>query len=220
MAHGYLCGASTRPGQCPSCGGSIFYFSCDCGSKVFFDDLGGDWPRHNCTSDWVRSLVKIVESDGRIVVDLGDGIFAQRPGKSSGPVRATKPRSPRPASLDMPIVRVAPGTSEPREITGVLREVSHDASLLKSLDLGDTVMTREMLAAQLGPEWAKNLGRITVHSIREGSDQRESYTAWVPAAQIADPRIRKDTMVSILLASVDVLGMGSEWLCAHLSIIE
>ena len=222
--HGYWCGATTRPGRCPSCGQPIFYFSCDCGSKVFFDDLGGEWPKHRCGADgsdvpdWIRRLERVVDPDGRIVVDLGDDISVQRPGRSAIPASGPRPRAPRLKALDMPIVRVDPPRSAAIEIIGTLREISRDVSLLASLDLGDTAISREMLSAQLGAEWALGLGKITVHSDPNDVGQRQSYTAWIPASQIADRQVRIGADVSILLASVDVLGMGREWLCAHLSL--
>lgn len=46
--HGPWCGARTYPTECPHCGAEVFYFSCACGCKVFFDELGGDWPIHDC----------------------------------------------------------------------------------------------------------------------------------------------------------------------------
>ena len=42
------CNAKTYPITCKYCGESVYYFSCDCGSSVFFEKLGDPWPRHNC----------------------------------------------------------------------------------------------------------------------------------------------------------------------------
>ena len=222
--HGYWCGATTRPGGCPSCGSPIFYFSCECGSKVFFDDLGGEWPKHRCGSDesdvpdWIRRLERTADPDGRIVVDLGDDISVQRPGNSVNPASVPRPRAPRPKALDMPIVRVDPSGSAAIEVIGTLREISREASLLKSLELGDNDIARGMLSEQLGPKWRHQLSKITIHSMPDDEGQRKSYTAWVPWSQLSDPRIRKGITVSVLLASVDVLQMGREWLCSHLSL--
>ena len=220
--HGYWCGATTRPGRCPSCSSPIFYFSCECSSKVFFDELSGEWPKHRCGSDesgipsWVRDLERVVDPDGRSVVDLGNNISVQRPGRSANPVSVPRPRAPRPKALDMPIVRVDPSGSVAIEVIGTLREISAEASLLKSLELGDNDIAREMLAEQLGPEWRHQLSRITIHSTPDDEGQRKSYTAWVTRSQLSNSRMRRGSTVSALLASVDVLQMGREWLCAHL----
>ena len=37
--------------KCPVCGDPVFYFQNEFGSRVFFDDIGGDWPKHACTDN-------------------------------------------------------------------------------------------------------------------------------------------------------------------------
>lgn len=48
------CCRSTFPTRCRKCGRIVYYHSCTCGSKVYFDALGEDWPKHDC-SDQSRS---------------------------------------------------------------------------------------------------------------------------------------------------------------------
>ena len=40
------CNAKTIPMTCKFCGEEVFYFSCDHGAKVFFEELGPPWTRH------------------------------------------------------------------------------------------------------------------------------------------------------------------------------
>ena len=48
-SHGpYMCGSRTFPTNCRYCQRSVFYFFCDHGSKVFFEELGPPWPEHHC----------------------------------------------------------------------------------------------------------------------------------------------------------------------------
>ena len=42
------CNSKTVPMNCKYCEEKIYYFSCDCGCKVFFEKLGPPWPRHRC----------------------------------------------------------------------------------------------------------------------------------------------------------------------------
>ena len=48
MMHGVYCKTITFPLKCKYCQQQIFFFSCDCGSRVLFDELGPPWPRHDC----------------------------------------------------------------------------------------------------------------------------------------------------------------------------
>lgn len=38
-----------RPTPCPVCGATVFYYQNVHGSRVFFNELGGTWPKHECT---------------------------------------------------------------------------------------------------------------------------------------------------------------------------
>ena len=48
--HGWWCNTKTYRTNCPTCNRSVFYFSCDCGCRVFFNKLGQPWPIHSCHS--------------------------------------------------------------------------------------------------------------------------------------------------------------------------
>jgi hypothetical protein len=37
--------------RCPVCGASVFFYQNEYGSRVFFDSLGFDWPKHPCTDN-------------------------------------------------------------------------------------------------------------------------------------------------------------------------
>ena len=55
-------GCDTRlwPTTCPDCGKTVFFFSCTCGSRVFFDEPGFPWPRHGdrCVAYAFRSYIQ------------------------------------------------------------------------------------------------------------------------------------------------------------------
>ena len=46
----------TYPTRCKYCQKRVFYFSCDHGSKVFFDKLGHPWPVHRCPEYYQRQV--------------------------------------------------------------------------------------------------------------------------------------------------------------------
>lgn len=66
--HGYWCGSRVFPIKCKYCGDRIYLFTCNCGCRVLFAELGSPWPLHLCaqhliseygfTRQQVDSLVK------------------------------------------------------------------------------------------------------------------------------------------------------------------
>lgn len=47
--HGTWCNTKTRLTNCRYCGSLVYYFTCDCRCKVFFDELGHPWTEHSCS---------------------------------------------------------------------------------------------------------------------------------------------------------------------------
>ena len=56
--HGIYCYTKTFPTTCPSCNQPVFFFFCNCGSKVYFDNLGSPWPIHFCRK---QAIVEAIE---------------------------------------------------------------------------------------------------------------------------------------------------------------
>ena len=48
----------TVPVTCKFCGKRVFYHTNEYGSKVFFDELGGNWPIHECNGYLLAKSVK------------------------------------------------------------------------------------------------------------------------------------------------------------------
>ena len=56
--HGSWCETKTYETRCRTCDQTVFFFSCTCESRVFFDDRGPPWPKHRCWPEEVSQQVK------------------------------------------------------------------------------------------------------------------------------------------------------------------
>lgn len=242
--HGPDCETRTWPTDCGICGQPVFYFSCTCGSGVFFDALGPPWPRHRDAGDadgdpadwpdWLASVQLSVADDGSVTAALPDlGVSIVRPGNSP-PANAntgtdTPPSSSRsrgkgrwrnrPRRPD-PIVAVPPDWSATREFTGTLNEI---IPIIKLTALGyadDGPMAAAMAKAILEHRWADQFGRITIYTPRQGTEQMESYTALIPAHLISGRRIRRGIRVAVKLTGLDVSDRRRDWYCDDFRVVE
>lgn len=68
------CNAKTIKTKCLYCGNTVFYFSCDCGCKIFFNRLGGSWERHFC-EEYIEHAIKNQEPEGNF--ELKDNLAKQ-----------------------------------------------------------------------------------------------------------------------------------------------
>lgn len=41
--------------SCPVCGAAVFFYQSPSGGRVFFDELGPPWPKHDCTDNTILS---------------------------------------------------------------------------------------------------------------------------------------------------------------------
>jgi len=215
--HGLWCGARAWPTNCPTCGHPVFFFMCDCGSKVFFDELGEPWPRHDCDTSWTRGIRRTTDSTGRVTAHLSSGVSVTRPPDEFSVDESVIVRA-RPVGgrrRPEPIIAVEPDRDAVQEITGVLRELTRNAKPLKAFGLDESTIGYGLL----GIIGAQPVGRITVHTPDANSPQLLSYTAWVPTALIDEPRIERAVTVSLVVQSVPIVGKGHAWYCPEFAMI-
>ena len=83
--HGPWCGAVTWKTKCPrpGCRADVYFFRCNCGSKVFFDSLGAPWPIHDCDLSWGQGLDRQRNESGGATVQIAPGVTAYRSGSIS-----------------------------------------------------------------------------------------------------------------------------------------
>lgn len=205
--HGDWCGSRAWPTKCPTCKIPVFFFMCNCGSRVFFDALGPPWPLHDCNTSWTKGLTRTVSASGAISVQLSPGVTVIRPASTfavdpkalGGSAFLTKKQS-----VSHPIVTVVPDDDEAREVVGVLRELSKSANPHKAFGIAPGSLGE----ALMGPLAAMSFGRITVHAPTANHGHYESFTLWIPTALIEDQRIGKDMTVVLTARGFRV---AKEW---------
>ncbi len=217
--HGDFCTTRTFPAKCRFCGDEVFFFSCSCGSRVFFDELGPPWPEHRCDfsrSDrhWANSRSRTKYADGSVRVEISDGITAVRPAACDDRswsiaqhVVATAKRDARSRESN-PIQSVPPGSEWTKQIIGVVRELNPQVNVYQHLKIPKTAISEALLGDMGSGEW----GRCTIHVLESVV---YSYTIWVPASVLTEAGIERGVTVSAELERFDVPQKAREWLCRN-----
>ena len=215
--HGVDCGACTFPTKCSNCGDDIFFFSCMCGSRVFFDELGWPWPEHDCSfsrtdKHWAQSRPRTKLGDGGLRVEISEGVTATRPAEfrsqtwNIDQVVVETAKGQARSRVRNPIESVPPSAEWTVEITGVVRELNRRVDVYRWLGLPRTMISEGFLGVLGTGEWC----RVTIHVLESVI---YSYTAWVPLSLLPQVGMNIGVAVSAELCRLDVAGKAREWVC-------
>jgi hypothetical protein len=228
-SHGYWCKTRVWRTRCLRCQRGVFFFSCNCGSKVFFDRLGVPWPEHDCDgTDAILSgagpRTTTRNPDGSIEVHFEDS-----------DIRFVRPPDPFEAEYIEAVMdpfsnggtRHAPGPDPIRRVpatggrfvgeVGRLREIDKKADIFAELGMPDTAIARQLL----GPLGGEPLARVVVHAgdLGDASQQLRSYRFFVPRRVLRDHGARRGQVVAIELDGVVVKSKGARWFCSDFEVI-
>jgi hypothetical protein len=221
--HGVYCQSRTYPTRCPDCRTPVFFFSCRCGSKVFFEALGIPWPVHDCRPtaaggpgtgsgptfglepERASAIVRSFASDRGL--DVPELSWERTPEIDPEYVERARRAVGRPA----PIVRAVP-SGPPRDLLGVVRAVV--PALEPATRWG--VRPGSLLERHLHHHVPAKVVQVTVHVGGLGETQIESYTVWIPAGAPGTGHVESDTVVTLTVRAVRLQGVEPFWLATSI----
>jgi hypothetical protein len=174
-SHQPSCATKTWPTTCDYCGGAVFYFSCNCGSRVFFDALGEPWPQHfdSCLGHKIRVLRDAEGLSLDAVQQLVEADAERRgiavPPKARSLFRTLGFRETGAAT----ILTLTPGV-EPREFVAVLRDMNAHVNFFKRLKFEDNRVGRALLGELAEEPYVEVF-------LRGDTNRRTGYCAQVEA---------------------------------------
>ena len=223
--HGVWCNTRTFPTTCKYCKQSVFYFHCDCNSRVFFDDLGPPWPEHHCQSQTTGARVsppppgKLAQSATmrRVRVSAQSPNYGLMPGTiraSDAVMHRVKATRSRPRET----MRIDPIGTEPETLTGRVVEV-HRMDLTRRLGI-----ERRSLGANLVENRFPDLKAIQITvlvddlDIDPDAEDLLSYTFWCKVSPLSES-VKKDDIAHTVVTPVKILGIETLWLAESVEIV-
>lgn len=166
--HDYTCITKAFATECPDCKERVFYFSCSCGSKVFFDSLGAPWPEHDCRARQIRETIAFVKNIERMTDDEIHRVIEQFSSEQGieVPEHLWDMIEFEVGKRKYPLaVNELECDGQPREIYGRVMQVNQ-VNLYKKFGLTQGTDLSEILLGELsGKEWQE-------YVIRENPDKR------------------------------------------------
>ena len=221
--HGTICNTKTFPTKCPRCSAGVFYFSCDCGSRVFFDELGEPWPVHYCVgghprprgtagsdyegpSSWGSMLDVSILRGTPPRTDLLPGLRSGT--QSIDPEIVLRARESQIRQRDTMAIDAMGSIAV--EVVGVVQHRS-GPDLAKRYQLGRDSIGFTHLASRIGDT---DPVQITIRVDEIATDPSAidyfSYTFLCPRNQVGK-KVRTNVVLQARLDPVEVLGVGKVW---------
>jgi hypothetical protein len=181
----------------------VFFFSCSCGSRVFFEELGEPWPVHDCrsTSGSDGSTFGLDPVTASVLVRA----HARRNGLAVPSLPWERATMPVAREHAIPIARTDPVAKAKASIVGVVREVSDADGTARRLG----VKAGSLLDRQVLRHFPPVTVQLTVHVGGLEAGQLLSYTLWIA------PELLAGNMPSP--GDVVVQGLAAAWVGERMS---
>lgn len=212
--HGDRCQTRTYPTTCRICRAGVFYFSCDCGSKVFFDALGDPWPQHSCRDHITyERVIEYVGGKEALARGLEASMTTLRIERTYA--RRVRRAAHGPKPLQRRINRQIPYKGLKADETGIVREFIPAVDLYRRFDVPATAMG----AALLGELGKGQFDQITMHAGALGDEDDSSFTFFMETSMRASAGIEKGNLVRCSLRGVAIPDQEPVWRCDAIEVI-
>lgn len=219
-SHGPWCRTRTFPMRCKLCGEGVFYFECNHGSRLLFDELGPPWPLHdhrNLSYDRKRDIaigaVGKEATERYIATQMMtvriDDTYVRRI------QRAYRETLEKPHPPARQIYRQDPYEGLTTDETGIVRE------LIPEVDVYDRfgVPRTSLAAAALGELGTGAFAQMTVHTAALGERDDYSYTFLINRERLDVADVHRESLVRLRLRGVPVPERECVWVCDSIELI-
>lgn len=220
--HGEDCKSLTIPTRCTTCGDSVYFFKCECGSRVFFDSLGHPWPIHRCFLNWGRSLRRSRDStNSTLTVEINQNVKAVRKIETNQAASffdlettAITRTEELWGDISSHIQRRDPKSAEHiiEDLIGVIESIDRDVDVFKKLNQRRSQFNSAFLGCIGIGKW----GRLTM--LVPDGDCLGSYTAWIQSELTRGLSMKQ--CVCIRLCTQAILHQDHQWIVDEIQPIE
>ena len=217
-SHGFDCRTRTYRTHCWICDEWVFYFECNHGSRLLFDDLGEPWPIHDhrgLSFEQKRDIAirKVGEEKtehfiANEMMAVTEGVRVDA-GYRSHIVSAHRQTVEAPHIPPSQIFRQDPYPGASTDETGIVRELIPQVDIHDRFDFPRTGIA----AAALGELGERAFAQLTVHTGALGEADSYSYTFLVDRQHLKESSVRREMVVRCGLRGVTVLERDPVWVC-------
>lgn len=193
--HDITCITKAFPTNCPDCTEPVWFFSCSCGSKLFFNQLGYPWEQHVCRKYQLQQTIKLIKDSERM---SDEEIYRQieniekkhgRRLDSTTEEMLTDILGKRKFSLTITDHEPVSDT----DFSGRVMEINRPVNIFKRLGYDPAAPLAKMLLGKIGEQtWA----HLTIRSAPDSRNHAIQYSLLVPMAYLQKSPIRQGQTIA------------------------
>lgn len=200
--------------RCQLCGQEVFYFECNHGSRLMFDELGPPWPLHDHGSlPYERKREIAIGAVGKKATEryIAAQMMTVRIDDTYGRriQRAYQETLEKPHPPARQIFRQDPYEGLTTDETGIVRELILDVDVYQRFDIPRT----SLATAAIGELGTGSFAQITVHTAALGEQDDYSYTCLIGRERLDKADVRRGSLVRLRLRGVQVPERDCVWVC-------
>jgi hypothetical protein len=217
--HDSSCVTKSYEATCQYCKRQVWFVSCSCGSKIFFDDRGYPWEKHYCQRYFIKNALDLVHNAGRLSTQE-IWTLIQKHEKGSGLQlddtlldvieSITGPAKYPFKSVEMLASDYKVVTENEVEFSGQVIEISHQVNVAKFLGYSKSPLAEKLIARVAPGEWI----RIVVRTKPDRRNEARSYSILVPADLWRRNKIYSSSSISGVLTR-GTHPNGAFWILAN-----
>lgn len=212
-SHGPWCNSRTIPMRCRYCKDQVFYFTCDHGSKVFFDSLGWPWPEHHCPG-YLASVYGTVTIEPALAARMIEpgystrGIAIERKYAEQVRQQSERDRQAHRERVDME----PPRNSSLKDI-GQIEDISNVVNVFKRFAVDPANL---LGVALLGPLAKEPIQRIVIVVNDPDQEDLSCYKCYIAGSLLRNSGATRGDIIHFTIRSIDTVGADRVWYCDSL----
>lgn len=225
--HGTWCNTKTFPMTCKHCRDRVFFFHCECGSRVLFDDLGPPWTTHNCQDDASPSparpssdeFFKSMQGVTLSIQDKNSGLLTGMTRFSGSVDDGIVQRVKHSETTTRATMAMGPYTGGKREtLLGIVTHASI-VSIEDRFDISSGSLAARQVSKALG---GLSVWQITIHVDEIASDPDAedilSYTFWCNPEHLPNS-LSAGNIVEATIKPTKLMGICTKWVASAIDAI-
>lgn len=203
------CKTRLIPTQCRDCGEDVFYFSCNCGSKVFFNSREYPWPKHGDTC--LPYLVRLnIEEGFRSLNEIRE-VVEERARELGVPVPdrvnriLNQDNARRNNSLNLTIIQP---TNEIPPVLASVVSITPTINLFKLFRFDDNVISRSLLGDIANHKYSL----IRIREEADDNNLSREFIVYLRHSFVLEQALRQNSTVFVKLKTLSIPGRDAIWI--------